>query len=1175
MPAIKSSASAEAGFKRLVELESAYRTQRPSDQLHAIASYPHLFDEFPDPVIINTVILKLADYFRASVLGCMATIVYDRIDVYHNVIHSLDSSEAMEVSAAVYAADKICAQSQKFCAIISGKLAFMVRDSKTPLPLRRRLIRVFGHMFEDITLARLARKTCLDILDLNQDGEYTVAILRTLTRLASHSLVDVDQQIDLLLQRANGDATTLPGIRRVSLMCLGSLARKSIEFSPDHIKTIFAIAMESQDEKTTLRAMETLNNIFRLTGITTSILLLGDSGLDIMLSYIQMCLLVLERTTASHLSSSTRSRLVFLECFSLLSVLLPSYSELADTPLKMSVTNAEQNFTSAVKSATHSMELFLVRIWNQDSGEPRVKLSQQDINHSKAVLWYWINLSLAEEEQVDKVLRTLLGWIGVYKDVSVLQAKALLHMARQQPRKMHAIEDLAINLLEAHVDAADTQTFMLVYRALLNSAALYRGFAAETKAFESRITSLLEKFGQIDSTERYTRNQWELYQLGRYSLQAGWASLALTALKNQEKAVLSVPHALWLTSMQTVALIESSLQTMAKDFSSTAMEEDVDSNKLDLYSQQQMYVYIMGHLEEIEAYQIDRSFHLRWCSLRQDYLQTCQLAVTTLQLLSTSVYTHRQQEGAMPNGGPSDIALPGDEIALSNCADMFNDLAHQYTLLRANVSCNAITGSTTAYTAPSQSEHQQADAAIEILQTMCLILGFALQRVAKILKMAQRIGAIAVEKDLTLEIDQVFDVDPLLIPLLYHQEQSQGQDAGSGKELAKTFIETFRASAKLALGFVNEHLQGRDLDALEVLQRVVQASVEVNGQQISKIKQGLCVLIGLSVDDTSADLDFMVRKLLSVRVFDSTHNALAAKDSEPSQEPPKMWAKSVVDIGGEILCVSQFTLYGQVVKGSKPDFHLSMKSDTSKRMYHEFLERLKKAYQADRIKDGEFGAMMLVNIANDGPVTLELDSRKFEYIPVTNQSSPAIAKALKQAKTASASTSGRSSVTSLSSDVSSAMKNGDALDEGKASLRLAPSSKSTSAGSASVLDTSNSYGLHDTMRFGMRQIASEVTEKHPLENRLAEWDNTQMELKMNMARNMYGMHAPIKMAMERSLVVKARGPSMLPQRSNLGLDILNGKDETIDFEDFLNVPEMSTDMVDVHTVMEHQLGLRV
>ncbi|KAF9187716.1 hypothetical protein BGZ51_004426 [Haplosporangium sp. Z 767] len=142
------------------------------------------------------------------------------------------------------------------------------------------------------------------------------------------------------------------------------------------------------------------------------------------------------------------------------------------------------------------------------------------------------------------------------------------------------------------------------------------------------------------------------------------------------------------------------------------------------------------------------------------------------------------------------------------------------------------------------------------------------------------------------------------------------------------------------------------------------------------------------------------------------------------------------------------------------------------------------------------------------------------------------------------------------------------------SLRLAPSSKPETAGFATTVDTSNSYGLHDTMRFGMRQIATEVTAKHPLENRLAEWDNTQLELKMNMARNMYGMHAPIKMAMERALVTKARGPSMLPTRSNLGLDILMGKDETIEFEDFLNVPEMSTDMVDVHTVMEHQLGMR-
>lgn len=146
----------------------------------------------------------------------------------------------MEVSAAIFAADRICSHSQRFCAIISGKLAFMVRDEKTPLPVRRRLIRIFGHMFEDITLARLARKTCLDILELTQDTEYIVAILRTLTRLASHSLVDVPEQIDLLLQQAEDQSALSTGIRRVSLMCLGSLAQRDIEFSPTQIKVHLA-----------------------------------------------------------------------------------------------------------------------------------------------------------------------------------------------------------------------------------------------------------------------------------------------------------------------------------------------------------------------------------------------------------------------------------------------------------------------------------------------------------------------------------------------------------------------------------------------------------------------------------------------------------------------------------------------------------------------------------------------------------------------------------------------------------------------------------------------------------------------------------------------------------------------------------------------------------------------
>ncbi|ORX96130.1 D-tyrosyl-tRNA deacylase [Basidiobolus meristosporus CBS 931.73] len=150
-----------------------------------------------------------------------------------------------------------------------------------------------------------------------------------------------------------------------------------------------------------------------------------------------------------------------------------------------------------------------------------------------------------------------------------------------------------------------------------------------------------------------------------------------------------------------------------------------------------------------------------------------------------------------------------------------------------------------------------------------------------------------------------------------------------------------------------------------VLQRVLNASVSVDGKQVSSINNGICVLIGIAVTDTQKDLEHMVKKILNVRVF--------------NDENDRPWTKSVKDLDLEILCVSQFTLYGKTTKGSKPDFHDSMKSDTSRAFYEEFLKKLGAAYNPSKIQDGVFGAHMVVSIANDGPVTLELDSRKFDY----------------------------------------------------------------------------------------------------------------------------------------------------------------------------------------------------
>ncbi|TRY81859.1 hypothetical protein DNTS_005464 [Danionella cerebrum] len=144
-----------------------------------------------------------------------------------------------------------------------------------------------------------------------------------------------------------------------------------------------------------------------------------------------------------------------------------------------------------------------------------------------------------------------------------------------------------------------------------------------------------------------------------------------------------------------------------------------------------------------------------------------------------------------------------------------------------------------------------------------------------------------------------------------------------------------------------------------VIQRVTRASVTVGGEQISSIGRGLCVLLGISVTDTQKDADYMVRKILNLRVFED--------------ECGRSWSRSVMDGGLEVLFVSQFTLQS-VLKGNKPDYHAAMPAELAQPFYNSILEQLREAYKPDLVKDGQFGAKMQVLIENDGPVTIQLES---------------------------------------------------------------------------------------------------------------------------------------------------------------------------------------------------------
>ncbi|XP_011863689.1 PREDICTED: D-tyrosyl-tRNA(Tyr) deacylase 1-like isoform X4 [Vollenhovia emeryi] len=121
-----------------------------------------------------------------------------------------------------------------------------------------------------------------------------------------------------------------------------------------------------------------------------------------------------------------------------------------------------------------------------------------------------------------------------------------------------------------------------------------------------------------------------------------------------------------------------------------------------------------------------------------------------------------------------------------------------------------------------------------------------------------------------------------------------------------------------------------------VIQRVSKASVSVDGQVVSSIGNGLCVLIGIKRDDVAADVKYIVRKILNTKVFDDGKG--------------KRWGASVADKKYEILCVSQFTLY-HVLKGNKLDFHRAMPAQESEPFYMNFLAELRREYVPELVKD--------------------------------------------------------------------------------------------------------------------------------------------------------------------------------------------------------------------------------
>ena len=139
-----------------------------------------------------------------------------------------------------------------------------------------------------------------------------------------------------------------------------------------------------------------------------------------------------------------------------------------------------------------------------------------------------------------------------------------------------------------------------------------------------------------------------------------------------------------------------------------------------------------------------------------------------------------------------------------------------------------------------------------------------------------------------------------------------------------------------------------------VIQKVSSAETIVDGELVSSIKKGIVIFLGIAIDDDDTDIAWLINKITKLRIFNTFDN-------------------NINDVKGEVLLVSQFTLQANILKGNRPSFIKAAKSELAKTMYDKFLKQLNENLYTE-LKSGIFGADMLINLSNDGPVTIIYDS---------------------------------------------------------------------------------------------------------------------------------------------------------------------------------------------------------
>lgn len=277
----------------LTELDKGLRSDKVGEQCEGIVRFPRLFEKYPFPILINSSFLKLADVFRVGnnflrlwvlrvcqqsekhldkilnvdefvrrifsvihsndpvaraltlrTLGSVAGIIPEREQVHHSIRRSLDSHDCVEVEAAIYASMHFAAQSKSFAVTMCNKISQMIQGLATPAHMKLQLIPILQYMHHDTSTAAMVRQLCTDLLPKYPAQEFVLVTIKTLTQLASATLVEIPNQVELLLRYLVKDPRCK--VQFEALQCLYDLAKQGAHLWPEEsVASLVEVARES------------------------------------------------------------------------------------------------------------------------------------------------------------------------------------------------------------------------------------------------------------------------------------------------------------------------------------------------------------------------------------------------------------------------------------------------------------------------------------------------------------------------------------------------------------------------------------------------------------------------------------------------------------------------------------------------------------------------------------------------------------------------------------------------------------------------------------------------------------------------------------------------------------------------------------------------------------------